>query len=86
MAWINYWLHEAGFQVIHSHDFKVPISYGTRAHSFFYRQLWVFVRQIRPFLLQAGVIREDTLDELCVQVQEEVKSKQFEAYGRCTCW
>jgi SAM-dependent methyltransferase len=78
VSWIRCWLHEAGFPVIHEHEFAVPISYGTQAHAFFAQQVRVFLLQVRPFLLQSGVIQEREREELARQAQQEVQSRQFE--------
>lgn len=71
------WLREAGYQSLASIPTAIEVSAGTKAHPVFVRQVEVFGQQIRPFLLEQGVIGEDALRHLCFQVLEEVQQDRF---------
>jgi hypothetical protein len=71
------WLRETGYQNVQHCATALEVSAGTGMHPCFVRQVEVFGRQIRPFLLEQEVITEDACEQLLSQVQEEVQQDTF---------
>lgn len=55
----------------------IEISSGTRGRDAFAWQMWRLSRQLRSFLLDAGVTTAAFFDELCSQAQQEISHDSF---------
>lgn len=71
------WLQQEGCEISHTEIAQIEVSVGMPMHEAFVRQMWVFGHQIRPFLLQTGVITGADFEELFLLVQREVREPYF---------
>jgi ubiquinone/menaquinone biosynthesis C-methylase UbiE len=64
-------------RVIHQTAYTIDVSAGQPAYEGFLGQVRRFARQVRPFLLQHKVIKEQEYVALCDRLQEELASCEF---------
>jgi ubiquinone/menaquinone biosynthesis C-methylase UbiE len=81
IAWLRYWLHQAGLYNVQDHPYHMEISYGTKAHTAFCQQAWHLGQQLRPFLLRSGVITASVFEQVITQMQQEIQMHTF-----CGVW
>lgn len=70
-------IQEAGCKITFDGAFAIEVSGGTRGRDAFAWQMWALGRQLRSFLLDAGVTTEAFFDELCSQAQREILHDGF---------
>lgn len=71
------WIQEAGCKVTLDRVYAIEISSGTKGRDAFAWQMWTLSKQMRSFLLEAGVTTEASYEELCSQVQREILDDSF---------
>lgn len=71
------WFRASGYQQVQHIPTAIEVSVGTGAHPCFVRQIGVFGRQIKPHLVEQGVISEDAYEHLLSQVLDEVQQAAF---------
>jgi Methyltransferase domain len=76
-AMMRNWIQEAGCRITLNVASAIEISSGTRGLDAFAWQMWTLSKQIRSFLLEAGVTTGAVFDELCSQAQCEIFSDSF---------
>ena len=57
--------------------YSIEVSSGTKGHDSFAWQMWRLSKQIRPFLLEAGVTTEASFEELYAEAQHEIHNDSF---------
>lgn len=76
-AFMRNWIQEAGCRVTLDVASAIEISSGTKGRDVFAWQMGALSKQIRSFLLDAGVTTGAFFDELCSQAQREIFSDSF---------
>lgn len=76
-AMMSSFIQEAGCKVTLDVASAIEISSGTRGRDIFAWQMWQLSRQLRSFLLGAGVTTAAIFDELCAQAQQEISRDDF---------
>ena len=76
-AMMSSFIQEAGCKVTLDVASAIEISSGTRGRDIFAWQMWQLSRQLRSFLLDAGVTTAAFFDELCAQTQQEISHDDF---------
>lgn len=76
-AMMSSFIQEAGCNVTLDVASAIEISSGTRGCDAFAWQIRQLSRQLRAFLLDAGVTTETFFDELCTQAQQEIAHDSF---------
>ena len=76
-AMMRSWIQAAGCRITLDVAYAVEISSGTRGLDAFAWQMWRLSKQIRSFLLEAGVTTGAVFDELCSQAQHEILDGSF---------
>lgn len=71
------WFHAAGYQQVQQVLTAIEVSAGMEAHLCFTLQVEAFAQQIKPFLLEQGVITAGAYEQLCTQVEAEVQQDTF---------
>lgn len=76
-ALMSNWIQDAGCTVMLDVASTIEISSGTRGRDAFAWQMGQLSRQLRAFLLDAGVTSAESFDELCSQTQQEIAHDYF---------
>jgi len=71
------WIQAAGCKVMLDRVYAIEVSSRTKGLYPFAWQLWKLSRQMRSFLLVAGVTTEASYEELCSQAQREILADSF---------
>jgi hypothetical protein len=74
---VGEWLRDAGFGQICYYPSALDVSADTPAHASFFRQVWMLLHQVKPFLLEQGVITPEAFETLIAQVQRELHEPSF---------
>ncbi|MBV9691659.1 MAG: hypothetical protein JO202_18335 [Ktedonobacteraceae bacterium] len=80
-AWMECWLHDAGWKIIDTICSRATISAGVPLHDLFVQQVQHFAPHLYSFLLGMQVATPQVLDDLFAQVQQEMRHKDF--FGFC---
>ncbi|MEO6890016.1 MAG: class I SAM-dependent methyltransferase [Ktedonobacteraceae bacterium] len=80
-AHMNRWLEAAGCHLILDKAHLIDISSGasgpTDAHQTFQQRALTFVQQVRPFLLELGLLSEPSFKRIVKQMQQEIQEETF---------
>jgi ubiquinone/menaquinone biosynthesis C-methylase UbiE len=71
------WFRAAGYQQVQQVLTAIEVSAGMEAHLCFTLQVEAFAQQIKPFLLEQGVVTAGAYEQLCTQVEGEVRADTF---------
>ena len=73
-------IRDANFQQIHHIGYANDLSIGTDLHrDYFYPNQVTVFRLVQPFLVQAGVIKQQEIERLYEQMLEEIQDDDFRA-------
>lgn len=70
-------IQEAGCKVTLDRVYAIEVSSGTKGLYTFAWQMWKLGKQMRSFLLEAGVTTEESYEELCSQALREILDDSF---------
>jgi trans-aconitate methyltransferase len=76
-AMMSHWLKEAGCRMMLDMAYAIDVSSGMKGHDAFLELMQMLSRQIRPFLLRAGVTTAAEFEALCAQAQQEMAETGF---------
>jgi len=76
-AYMAYALHRAGCRVVQDQQHVLDISAGMPAHHAFVQQARVLIEQLRPLVVEAGVLGGQVYDALAMQALEQMREAQF---------
>ena len=76
-AMMRSWIQAAGCRITLDVAYAIEISSGTRGQDALAWQMWRLCKQIRSFLLEAGVTTDAVFDDLCAQAQREIRDGSF---------
>ncbi len=71
------WIQEAGCKVTLDRVYAIEVLSGTKGLYTFAWQMWKLGKQMRSFLLEAGVATEESYEELCTQALREILDDSF---------
>jgi len=78
---LGFFLRQGGYQNVQRTAHVVDYSTGTQAHDAFYQNFILAYKQLKPFLIQAGVCQSEEFEQLYQQVQADMSAKEF-----CGVW
>jgi hypothetical protein len=76
---MEYKLHHTGCRIVQEQQQVLDVSARMPAHHAFVQQARVLTQQLRPLVLQSGVVACDVYDALAAQALEQIRGPHF--YG-----
>jgi hypothetical protein len=76
-ASMTHLLHNAGCQVVQDQEHVLDLSAGRPTRHAFVQQARVLIQQLRPLVIQAGVVSWQVYDEVAVRALEQMRGPKF---------
>jgi ubiquinone/menaquinone biosynthesis C-methylase UbiE len=77
IAYMGHWLRIAGYQITQSKAHVIDISAGSTGNEAFVTQVNISGKQIRSFLLEAGVTTVTEFEDIFLEMQQDIQDEKF---------
>ncbi len=76
-ALMSNWLKASGCRITLDIAYALDISTSMKGHAAFHQLAEIMSKQLRPFIIQAGVATETAYDAICEQTRQEIANAGF---------